>query len=83
MECNFSRNQALLFVVIAQVIYMLHFLSDIWMITIINVEEKKNPATWQFTWLNILSLDAILNGNFKDYSNNNKKKLIFREEDCF
>jgi len=34
-------------------------------------------------WLNILSLDAILNGNFEDYLNNNKKNLVFWEEDCF
>lgn len=42
MECNFSTNQALLFVVSAQVSCMLHFFPHIWMITIINVEGKKN-----------------------------------------
>jgi len=29
MECNFSKNQAVLFVVIAQVSCVLHFLSHI------------------------------------------------------
>lgn len=67
MEYNFSRNQALLCVVIAQVSCMLHFLSHIWMITVINVDGEKNPNTWQFVWLDILSLDTFLNGNFKDY----------------